>query len=223
MSDNTYHVQVMCPSCGRKSTYTMKTLIDTGVDPYAEKKLFSGELFQYICPFCHQPQDISYSCLYHDHARKVLIGYADSEKDEAEMRLNLNGSYHRDQLDEVLKDWSSTCTKRLVTSISDLQEKVLIFHFNLDDRLIEIAKYLTRMIAEEQQPELQFDTLYFNHGEEGYSFLAVNEDGSAGEIPFSKENYLLLERKYSQALLAVNNLTIDEAWAQTFLRQSDAA
>lgn len=223
MSDNTYHVQLTCPYCGRKSTYTMKTLIDTGVDPDAEKKLFQGTLFRYTCPFCHEAQDLSYSCLYHDHARKVLIGYADTEKDAEEMQLQLTGSYHRDELDEVLKNWADSCTKRLVTSIGDLQEKVLIFHFNLDDRLIEIAKYMTRMIAEEQQPELQMDTLYFNHGEEGYSFVIVNEEGSAGEIPFSKENYLLLERKYGQLLLDVKDITIDQDWAEEFIYRTSTA
>jgi len=223
MSANTYHVQLSCPHCGRKSTYTMKTLIDTGIDPHAEGNLFSGALFRYTCPFCHEEQDVSYSCLYHDHARKLLIGYADNEKDEAEMRLNLNGSYHRDELDDALKEWASSCTTRLVTSISDLQEKVLIFHFNLDDRLIEIAKYMTRMIAEEQQPELQMDTLLFNHDEAGYSFIILNEEGSAGEIPFSKENYLLLEKKYGQLLMEVKDLSIDQAWAERFFHQTDAA
>jgi Holliday junction resolvasome RuvABC endonuclease subunit len=223
MKGNTYHVQLICPDCGRKSTYTMKTLIDTGEDPYAEKKLFSGALFSYTCPFCRQQEDISYSCLYHNQAEKVLIGYADTEKDEAEMRLNLNGSYHRDQLDEVLKDWTASCITRVVTSINDLQEKALIFHFNLDDRLIEIAKYMTKMIAEEQQPDLRIEKLYFNHDEKGYSFVIVNEEGSAGEIPFSKENYLLLERKYSRKLMDVKELSIDEAWAQMFVRQMDAA
>lgn len=223
MSNNTYHVQLICPHCGRKSTYTMKTLVDTGEDPNAEKNLFNGSMFSYTCPFCHEDQDISYSCLYHDQARKVLIGYADNEKDETEMQLNLNGSYHRDELDQVLRDWSSSCTKRLVTSISDLQEKVLIFHFNLDDRLVEIAKYMTKIIAEEQQPEQKIAALYFNHGEGGYSFVIVNETGSAGEIPFSKENYLLLEKKYSQVLLEIKNLTIDQPWAESFIHHIDAA
>ncbi len=221
MSENTYHVQFTCSNCGKKSTYTMKTLIDTGEDPEAERKLFNGSLFRYTCPFCHTVQDISYSCMYHDKARKVLIGYADNEKDENEMALNLNGSYHRDQLDQVLKEWSSSCTKRLVTSISDLQEKVLIFHFNLDDRIIEIAKYLTMMIGEEQGQE--FTALFFNHGEDGYSFVAVRADGSTAEIPFSKENYLLLARKYGQQLLDEKGLTADQSWAGTFLKKTDAA
>ena len=223
MKENIYHVQLVCPHCGRKSTYTMNRLIDTGEDPDAEKNLFNGDLFRYTCPFCHEPQDVSYSCLYHDQARKLLIGYADNEADAEELRLNLNGSYHRDRLDEALKEWSASCIRRLVTSIGSLQEKALIFHFNLDDRIIEIAKYMTRMIAEEQQMDLRDAQLYFNHGEEGYSFAIVSEDGSEGEIPFSKENYLLLEKKYGQQLLDVSDLDIDEAWAEMFVHQIDAA
>lgn len=223
MADNTYHIQLTCPNCGRKSTYTLKNLIDTGTDPYAEKNLFNGTLFQYTCPFCHEVTDISYSCMYHDQARKVLIGYADNENDEREMRLNLNGSYHRDELDDVLRQWAAGCKKRLVTQINDLQEKVLIFHYNLDDRIIEIAKYYTTMIAEEQNSEWQIETMYFNHNEEGYSFLAIDKDGSTSEIAFSKDNYLLLERKYNQALLAIEDITIDQAWAKDFLLRNEAA
>jgi len=222
MSANTYHVQLSCPHCGRKSTYTMRTLIDTGIDPHAEGKLFSGGLFRSTCPFCHKNQEVSYSCMYHDHARKLLIGYADNEKDEAEMRLRMNGSFHQDELDDALKEWTSACTTRIVTSINDFQEKVLIFHFNLDDRLIELAKYMTRMIAEEQQPELKMDILLFNHDETGYSFIALNEDGVTGKLPFSKESYLFLEKKYGLRLMEENHLSIDQAWAESFVHQTDA-
>jgi hypothetical protein len=220
--NNIYHVQVTCPYCGRKSIYTMKTLVDTGVDPHAEANLFNGSMFAYQCPFCHEEQGLSYSCLYHDKARKLLIGYADNAEDKEEMCRELTGEYQGNELDEALKKWAGTCTKRLVTSVSDLQEKVLIFHFNLDDRLIEIGKYMIRMIAEEQ-PDLHAETLYFNHSDHGYSFVIASEEGTDGEIPFSKENYLLLERKYGQLLLSEDELQIDQSWAEQFIHAHDAA
>ena len=129
MADNTYHVMVTCPQCGRKSDYAMETLIDATMDPKAEEKVFSGSLFTHVCPFCKEEETLTYSCLYHDGARNVLIGFADSDKDLTDFRTALNKGNHRDELDNVLNDWLARCRVRLVTSMMDLQEKVLIFHF----------------------------------------------------------------------------------------------
>lgn len=219
MKLNTYAVQITCPNCNKKSTYTIHSLIDTTLDKNAEQKLFSGTLFTYTCPFCKEEIDLSHSCMYHDGSKQLLIALADNKTDEEEMILRLNGNYHENELDEVLHDWVQNCKRRIVSTPNQLQEKVLISHFNLDDHIIEIAKQFTKDIASEQEPTLNIDELLFNHNQEGYSFVIFDEEGVVGETPFSKDTYLMLEKKYGSKI-EDNSLFVDEEWAKDFLRRT---
>lgn len=212
---NRYKVEVRCPNCGRRDTFIMHTLIDTAKDPDAEAKIFNGDYFTHECRKCHAKTPISYSCMYHDQKRKLLIGFADSDKDLEEMRLTLNGNYHRDRLDQVLSDWLKTCTVRLVTSEYELQEKVLIAHFGLDDRVIELARKIVRNELEEKRDDIE--RLYFNTAKGGYVFLIGTKEGIDGIIPFSDEMYREIEEKYKDVLKEDHSIEIDEDWAERVL------
>lgn len=212
---NRYKVTVTCPNCGKKDTFIMHTLIDTSKDPDAETKIFNGDYFTHECRKCHEKTPVSYSCMYHDQKRKLLIGFADSEKDLEEMRLTLNGNYHRDRLDQVLADWLKTCTVRLVTSEYELQEKVLLAHFGLDDRVIELARKMIRNELAEKRNDIE--RLYFNTAKDGYVFLIGTKDGIDGMIPFSDEMYKEIEEKYKKILKEDHSIEINEDWAQQII------
>lgn len=208
---NIYKVNVKCHACGKTGPFVMHTLIDTAKDIHAESKIFSGEYFTYVCPICHQVQPISYSCMYHDGKRKLLIGFADSEKDYADMKIVLSGTEHKNQLDDVLSKWLEACEVRIVRSEYALQEKVLIAHFDLDDRIIEIARYLAKK-------ELGCkDILYFNTKDDGYVFME-NVDGVMQDVyTISQEMYDALAEKYKSILETQHCLEIDHKWAESVL------
>lgn len=212
---NQYRTEFQCPACGKRDTFVMHTLIDTGKDPDAEQKIFNGDYFAHTCSRCHTVTPVLYSCMYHDSKRKLLIGLADSEKDLEEMRLTLNGSYHRDQLDDVLHDWLKTCTVRLVRSEYELQEKVLIAHFNLDDRVIELARKIVRNELAEKREDIEH--LYFNTAKGGYVFLIGTKEGIDGMIPFSDEMYQEIAGQYKDVLAEDTSIEINEEWAEEVL------
>lgn len=207
-----YKTEVICPSCGLRDKFIMHTLIDTRKDPDAENKIFQGTYFTHVCRRCHDEENITYSCMYHDGNRKLLIGFADSEKDLEEMRLTLNGQYHRDQVDEVLQKWMNVCTVRLVKSEYQLQEKVLIAHFDLDDRVIELARYAMKQELLKTRDDIT--GLYFNTTEGGYGFTIGTEEGLEGTIPFTKEMYEEIKEKYHDLLEHDTSIEIDEDWAE---------
>lgn len=212
---NRYKVEVRCPECGKRDTFIMHTLIDTAKDPDAEMKILNGDYFTHECRKCHAKTPVTYSCMYHDQKRKLLIGLADSEKDLEEMRLTLNGNYHRDRLDQVLSDWLKTCTVRLVRSEYELQEKVLIAHFGLDDRVIELGRRIIRNELDEKRNDIVH--LYFNTADNGYAFLIGTKTGIDGMIPFTDEMYQEIRNEYEDVLAKDSSIEIDEDWAEEIL------
>lgn len=209
---NVYKVNVKCHACGKDSPFTMHTLIDTAKDPNAETKLFQGEYFNHVCPICHQVQPVTYSCMYHDGKRKLLIGFADSEKDYSMMKETLAGTKKSDKLDEVLAKWLETCEVRIVRSEYALQEKVLIAHFGLDDRIIEIARYRVRKALQKDRKDIV--DLYFNTQGNAYVFLIATETDMSETYTFTKEMYDELANTYQKELQEDMSIEVDQKWAE---------
>ena len=216
---NTYEVEITCHSCGKKEKVKIKSLIDTALDPSAETNLLRGKLFRHSCSKCHTEQNMLYTCMYHDGSKNLLIGYPDNQKDYEEMNLMFNRRYHRDELDEALNKWIETCTKRIVSNQSDMQEKALIALLGLDDRIIEIGKYVTGDLAKIQSQSLEIDHMYFNTSGDEYAFLIQSGDGIVGEVPFTKELYQTLEEHYKPYLAEDESVEIDSNWVSDFLRK----
>ena len=80
--------------------------------------------------------------MYHDGSKKLLVAYGDNEKDYNDMKASLTSKKKDTKLDEVLTNWLENCDVRLVKDVFSLQEKVLLSHLNLDDKIIEIARFL---------------------------------------------------------------------------------
>lgn len=213
---NNYQTEITCPACGKKSSFTMHALIDTTKDVNAEVKVFNSDYFLHTCPTCHNVQHLSYSCMYHDGERKLLIGFADTDKDYDEMKVTLSGVKQDTKLDEVLSKWLDTCTVRLVRSEMELQEKVLIKHFDLDDRVVEIAR--GRILKELKDKGENVDFLMFNTIDEGYAFLSFNENGVDKTIGFSKEAYDSIEEEFKDKLKDDSDLEVNAEWYEKFTK-----
>ena len=117
------------------------------------------------------------------------------------------------------KKWIETCTKRIVSNQSDMQEKALIALLGLDDRIIEIGKYVTGDLAKIQSQSLEIDHMYFNTSGDEYAFLIQSGDGIVGEVPFTKELYQTLEEHYKPYLAEDESVEIDSNWVSDFLRK----
>ncbi len=214
MQNSRYPLAVSCERCGKKDIFFMQTLIDTAKDSNAEQKMFRGDYFTYQCPRCGHTQLYSFTCLYHDSKKKLLVGLADNEKDMEEMRLSLGGFYHRDELDTALNEWLKTCTVRIVDTPEKMQEKVLIAHFDLDDRIVELARRQVRMELEEVESE-SFD-LFFNSSEDGYGFTVLTKEGAERFVPVTENMYQNILEQYSSRLETVVEKEIDAFWSEQF-------
>lgn len=141
--------KIRCPKCGHEMNVRLHDTV--GVEEVPE--LLDGSLFICECEECHEKTVLHYPVLFSDPDRHVMIHYiADSD------------------FDGVIRDFKESSdllspdgglSYRIVFSIDQLREKVLIAELGLDDRIIELIKiiYLERVF--QAYPDIKIDNVFF--------------------------------------------------------------
>ena len=124
-----------CSKCGQQNTIKVYRSINTSEDPHLKEKVKDGSLFLWECPHCGQVNLARYETLYHDPEKKLMVWLVpEGDVSESQMKAISNhtkamGGY----------------TLRRVTDMGSLMEKVLINESGLDDVVLEMCKYVTKM------------------------------------------------------------------------------
>ena len=124
-----------CSKCGQQHKVTVYKSINISDNPELKDKVRSGELFLWECPHCGQVNLAKYETLYHDPAAKLMFWLIPSgEISESQMQaITLHtkamGGY----------------TLRRVNDMGSLMEKVLVSEAGLDDVVVEMVKYVTKL------------------------------------------------------------------------------
>ncbi|MFA6593163.1 MAG: CpXC domain-containing protein [Bacteroidales bacterium] len=120
-----------CSKCGQSHKITIYKSINAATDPSLKDKVRDGSLFLWECPHCGTMNLARYETLYHDPAEKLMVWLlpeGDVSDKEAQAASLLDGY-----------------TLRKVKDVGSLIEKINISGCSLDDRAIEICKYVTKM------------------------------------------------------------------------------
>ena len=139
-----------CSRCGESHAVATYPSINVAADPDLKARVRDGSLFVWECPHCGARNLLKYQTLYHDPAEKLMVwllpGDAEPPQAVADAVRQLDGY-----------------TLRLVREVGDLVEKVNIHACGLDDVLVEMCKYVTRLEMADQQkrPEIQDAPLKF--------------------------------------------------------------
>lgn len=124
-----------CSRCGQQNKITIYRSINISENPELKEKVMNGNLFLWECPHCGQVNLARYETLYHDPEAKLMIWLIPSgEISETQMaaitmHTKAMGGY----------------TLRRVADMGALMEKVLIRNSGLDDAVIELVKYVTKI------------------------------------------------------------------------------
>lgn len=211
------NVTVSCPSCGKKSEFTVWDSINTAVDPDMEAKVRDRSAFLFHCSECGEETYFDYGFLYHNMTSKLMIQYADTDEAAEEFVNSLNESFNT----EMFKDLANNdYTVRVVRSRNRLIEKLLIFDKGLDDRMIEIYKFIVLLRYQQDKEECEDPEMYFFSDDKGKMAIFIYE---AGEFicssQFSEEVYNDLSLKYADKLPEFHKgeMFVDENWAYNFL------
>ena len=146
-----------CSKCGQQHKVIIYKSINTADNPELKAKVADGSLFLWECPHCGQMNLARYETLYHDPAGKLMVWLIPAgEISEAQMQAitmhtKAMGGY----------------TLRRVNDMGTLMEKVLIAEAGLDDIVLEMCKYVTKLemlqksVPAEQKDEFMASTFHF--------------------------------------------------------------
>ena len=157
-----------CSHCGAVETVTVYDSINVANDPQLKEKVKNGSLFIWECPDCGSLNLAPHQTLYHDPDNKLMVWYTPENVALSQEQMNLFG--------EKLKDY----TLRRTEDIGSLIEKVSIHDAGLDDVVIEMCKYVTKMeLAESPEYRAKARSLL----ETPFKFYKLN--GADNEIVLS--------------------------------------
>ena len=150
-----------CSKCGQQNTVTIYRSINTSENPELKAKVKDGSLFLWECPHCKQVNLAKYETLYHDPAEKLMVWLipsgeiSETQMQAITMHTKAMGGY----------------TLRRVNDMGSLMEKVLIAEAGLDDVVLEMCKYVTKLemiqksVGAEQKDEFMASTFHFYKSE----------------------------------------------------------
>ena len=133
------NVIASCFSCGEKRELPFYGGINVSEEPELKAKVKDGSLFLWECPHCGKTNLLTGQTIYHDPEEMLMVwllpdGSLPEENVKAIEASLLEAS-------EALEGY----TFRRVDDVGSLIEKVNIFDSGLEDTVIEMCKYVTRM------------------------------------------------------------------------------
>ena len=146
-----------CSKCGQQHKVTVYKSINISDNPELKAKVADGSLFLWECPHCGQMNLARYETLYHDPAGKLMVWLipageiSESQMQAITMHTKAMGGY----------------TLRRVGDMGTLMEKVLVAESGLDDIVLEMCKYVTKLemlqksVSAEQKEEFMASTFHF--------------------------------------------------------------
>lgn len=161
-----------CCKCGGSHEMNIYRSINAADDPELKQKVMDGSLFVWECPDCGQMNLVKYECLYHDPEKKLMVWLLPSgELPETEMTAIQNHT-------KAMGDY----TLRRVSDVTGLMEKVLLVEEGLDDRVMEMCKYVTKMelaskSGDQDVTPLMNMPIHFLRNEDGALVLTYPQDG----------------------------------------------
>ncbi|MBQ9877417.1 MAG: CpXC domain-containing protein [Bacteroidales bacterium] len=197
-----------CPVCGASNTVDIHPLINVSADPELKAKVMDGSLFVWECSSCGRMNLARYTTLYHDPEQKMLILLSDGNPDNEQALV------------KAFSDAGETdgYTARLVSETGALIEKVKIFEAGLDDRVMEMCKYVTCMEMGSEQA-LKFFRL---DGADGDITLTYPRSGQMEMVNIGFNVYSdcerILRRNPQMTEGSSGLVRIDQDWVKRFFR-----
>ena len=184
--------------------------IDLGTQPEVEQAIIDGEFLSIRCPNCGKVLKPEFPVLIEDPQAENSIFFV-PELDRS--------AYFRDSLSYSLRE-----ATRVAIGYEELVEKFLLKRYNLDDRVVEIAKYYLLSKIMENEPGDKEVRILFSKREQDIIFFNVlglkKDEVGILKVPMAtveKIGSRLAEKKqqepFSEILkapyISINNLLVE--------------
>lgn len=162
---------IECPYCDHKQEFESYENIELSQDKDIRTKILNEELFSFTCEDCGKKAIIAFPCLFSDMDKKMLIWLiGDYTEDQ---KAALDDDLASSALSDAEKKFADDYQKRIVGSINELKEKILIAEDDLDDRVVEVLKMLCINEVIDQLMHLTLQEVRYNKTEAGQKFLVL--------------------------------------------------
>ena len=132
-----------CSHCGAEHVVEIIAGVNAASEPELKAKIKDGSAFVAECPYCGYRSLVGGQMLYHDPSERVMVWLLPESDSLSEQQ--------REIVSAGIPGLDGYSLRR-VLSAGDMIEKVNIFDAGLDDRVMELCKYVTRMeLAENGQ------------------------------------------------------------------------
>ena len=187
-----------CPTCGTAFDVQRHDLVNVKENPELKASVLNGDIFLQECPRCGRRHLVGGPLVYLDPDEGVLVMLSDKP-----LTLADTGGY----------------TARLVSRAGDLVEKIKIFDAGLDDRAIEMCKYVTKQEAGKPGMDLKFLRLDGADNELVFTYPAAGQmELLAVGFNVYEDCRGIIARNPHVAERARGLAVIDEAWVASLLR-----
>ncbi|MGP1621589.1 MAG: CpXC domain-containing protein [Candidatus Cryptobacteroides sp.] len=130
-----------CSNCGEEHKVEVYSGINVQNEPQLKEKIKDGSLFMWECPHCGTRNLSVYQTLYHDPEQKLMIWLLpDGALPPAQME-----AVKKALQEQITEEYLSDYVFRRVKDVGSLIEKINISDTGLDDVVMEMCKYVTKM------------------------------------------------------------------------------
>lgn len=216
-------INVKCQQCQEEFEFPIYSLINLQKDTDLYEPLFSLDIFKHKCEKCGHLNIIQYDMMVVDSYKNYMIYLFSPE------RMNI----FKDSVDKYLSTLEQSSPEgykvfidsikhtRVVNSINDLKEKLLIFDYDLNDKIIELMKrglYENNLVDENEFPYIMFNTLE----RDTLSFICIgqSEQVKAKEIGVNISFYNKIVDSLGDPLKQFKEMDfplIDKGWAKNLV------
>lgn len=208
-------IQYECPNCHMKSDFTIWRSVNTMLDPELKPAIKDGSLFLFSCHHCGKKVNVTYPFLYHQMEDQIMIQLASDQKDAEDFKEFLSR-----EPDFQALDWRQNGYKaRIVMTLPDLLEKIAIFDAKLDDRIVEIGKFIIGARAGNGMPKMA-KALFYDDPRDGHIIVFYDETGRAfGHATLTDDLYQQFCDKFMELLpdFGTGVLEVNAEWALKFI------
>lgn len=201
-------IKLACPKCGNEKEMLYWASINVTQDPEKKKDLWQWNLNVFSCEKCSFKQSIAGEFIYHDMDKKIMIACIDNFKNIEEVHS---------KIPEIKKHFSglegiNEYKLRVVYARHQLLEKINLFDFDLDDRVVELQKFLLSIdFLEKQKKDLKIvlcdDIKKKENKVESASFEILCADGERYHMDLPFESYANAKMIIDKKLKKRNDFT----------------
>lgn len=192
-----------CPQCQTKGSVHAIGSVNVDQNPDVRGKIEDLSLFHWKCPNCGKISMVLQPCLYHDMSEEFMVWFSPNGEEPP----------HAKNISQL-----SRYRLRITDSPNTFREKIQILERNLDDRAIELSKFVLTLQLEQDDIDL-VDLIFHEIRDGNFIYVAVLSDGSEQSIALSPSPYEKFCQDMREIYLAADGefCKVDSEWARETL------